>query len=134
MPTKPNFLLVASSGLYFIAGIGALFVPGELLELGGEESTDFAELLVQILGAAVLGFATLNWHSRNAIIGGILGRLVVAPNFTHTFIATAVLARTLIPDGGSVLAWVVFAAYSVLALLFGIKMFGPTPTSGQAPS
>ena len=134
MATRPNIILLASSGVYFIAGIGALFVPGELLEMGGAESTDAAEPLVQILGAAVLGFATMNWYSRNTIIGGILGRLIVAPNFTFTFIATAVLARTLIPEGGSALAWVGLATYAMLALLFGIKMFGPTPTSDQGLS
>lgn len=131
---KQNLLLLYSSGIYLIAGVGALFAPGELLALGGVDATGVALSLMQILGAALVGFAGLNWANRYAVIGGILGRPVVSPNFTHTFIAAAVLSRTLLQDGGSALAWVALATYATLALLFGIKMFGPTPTSIQAPS
>lgn len=124
MQTKPSPLLVFSAGVYFLAGVAALFAPQELLSLGGAAANPLTVSLLQMVGAAFLGFGLLNWMSRHSIVGGIYSRPLIAANFGHTFAAAALLAKAVPRGDGSVLAWAALGLYGVLALLFGLKFFG----------
>jgi len=124
MDNRPNPLLVVSAGVYFLAGVAALFAPQELLSFGGAVPGDLNVLLLQAVGAAFLGFGMLNWLSRYSLAGGIYGKPIVAANFAHTFAAAALLVKAVPRGNGSPLAWAALGIYGVLAVLFGIKFFG----------
>lgn len=124
MDNRPNLLLVFSAVLYLLAGAAALFAPQELLSFAGAVPGDLNVSLLQAVGAAFLGFGMLNWLSRFSRIGGIYGRPVVVANFAHAFAAAALLVKAVPRGNGSPLAWAALGIYGVLALLFGIKLFG----------
>lgn len=125
--SKPNFLLVLSAAVYLLAGGAALFAPQELLSLGGAAVSPLAVSLLQMVGAAFLGFGVLNWMSRYSLIGGIYGRPLVVANFGHAFAGAALLVKAVPRGNGAALAWVALGIYCALALLFGLKLFGPGP-------
>ena len=54
-----------------LAGIGCLFLPAEIIRLYDPAAEDVQGLIVQLLGAGFLGFAALDWVSRQALLGGI---------------------------------------------------------------
>jgi hypothetical protein len=75
----------------------------------------------QLLGAAWLGIAALNWLSRGSVLGGIYGRPIVMANAATYFITTTVLLRA--PLAGAPLAAIV---PGIFAVLYGLLLFrGP---------
>jgi hypothetical protein len=124
---KPNPLLVFSAAIYFLAGVATLFAPQELLSLGGAAPNSLTVALLQMVGAAFLGFGVLNWMSRHSLVGGIYSRPLVVANFGHTFAGAALLVKAVPRGNGSALAWAALGIYCVLALFFGLKLFGPGP-------
>jgi hypothetical protein len=124
MQNAPNRLLVFSSAIYLLAGVAALFAPQELLSFGGAVASPLTVSLLQMVGAAFLGFGVLNWMNRSSIVGGIYSRPLVIANFGHTFAGAALLVKAVPRGNGSTLAWVALGIYCVLALLFGLKFFG----------
>jgi hypothetical protein len=127
MQDTPNRLLVFSSGIYLVAGVATLFAPQELLSLGGAVASPLTVSLLQMVGAAFLGFGVLNWMNRSSIVGGIYSRPLVVANFGHTFAGAALLVKAVPRGNGSALGWVALGIYCVLALLFGVKFFGSGP-------
>ena len=69
MNTK--FLMTASALFMGIIGIAITFLPQELAAYLGAENNSSTVLLIQILGAAYMGFGFLNWMGKGNIIGGI---------------------------------------------------------------
>ena len=53
-----------------LAGAVLLFAPREVMP------ASHPPVLVQLIGAALLGFALANWTARGAMLGGIYGRAV----------------------------------------------------------
>jgi hypothetical protein len=83
-----------ASALYLaIGGFVLLFAPDAVLPrlIPGYPSGGL--WLGQLLGAAWLGMAALNWINRRLIIGGVYGRPVVLANAVHYFISAMVLVR-----------------------------------------
>ncbi len=118
---------VALSALCF-AAIGALllFAPAET---GGAVLPDKdGGPLVQLLGAALLGFGAMNWIARGSILGGIYGRAVVAANQTHLTIGALLLAKHGLDTGGSAAFWLLTIVYVLGAALFAyLFFFAPPP-------
>lgn len=113
---------VALSALCF-AAIGALllFAPGEAA--GAALPGDDGGPLLQLLGAALLGFGAMNWIARGSILGGIYGRAVVAANQTHLTIGALLLVKHGVDAGGSAAFWLLTGAYVLGAGLFGYLFF-----------
>jgi hypothetical protein len=77
--------------------------------------------LAQLVGAAWLGIAALNWLSRGATLGGIYGRPVVIANVAAWFITSTVLLKA--PFAAGPVAALVPGAF---AALYGVLLFrGP---------
>ena len=76
-----------------IAGFVLLFSPDAVLPrlISGYPSNGL--WLGQLLGAAWLGLAALNWINRRLILGGVFGRPIVLANAIHYFISAMVLLR-----------------------------------------
>ena len=108
---------VALSALCFAAiGVLLLFAPEEV---GGTLITRAGDgPLVQLLGAALIGFGAMNWTARGSLLGGIYGRAVVAGNQTHLTVGALLLLKHGLVAGGSPAYWILAGVYVLGAGLF----------------
>jgi hypothetical protein len=119
----PRLLMSASALLLAIVGIAASFAPDEILRWSGTPSSPFLPLLVQVVGAAYLGFAVLNWMARHTLIGGIYGRPVLTANLLHFIPAGLASAKLVASVPAARALWPVALTYCVFAVGFGTLMF-----------
>jgi len=83
----------------------------------------------QLLGAAWLGVAALNWLQRGVRLGGIYGRPVVLANLVLYFVSAMTALRAL-PSAGPG-AWAVAAPALVLAGVYAVLLLrGPFDPAG----
>jgi hypothetical protein len=131
MDERPSPLLVAAAILYFAAALPLLFAPEELLGWLGGAGSAIDPVLLQVLSAALFGFALLDWMSRYTKIGGIYGRPLVLANFAHAAVAVLSLARVALRGSPSPVLWAGLALYAGLAVAFGARLFvAPRVASG----
>lgn len=113
-------------------GVGTTFLPQEILGLVGIQPVGSSVLLLQILGAAFLGFATLNWMSRGTHIGGIYSRPVSMANFFHFAIGAVALVKAAIAQRFEIEVTVIAAVYLLFGTWFGFVLFTHPPTATPA--
>ena len=92
-----------------------------------------AAWLGQLLGAAWVAVAALDWISQFALLGGIYGRPVVVANAVLYFVTamSALRAASRVPDALAV--WVIGGVAAVGALVYGWLMFrGPVESDLRA--
>jgi len=123
MGQRPNLLLLGSAIVYFAAALPLLFAPQATLAFAGVAASTLDMALLQVLGAAVFGFAMLNWLNRYSRIGGIFGRPVVAANLAHAGSAALLLGKVAKSAAFPPLLVTVLAVYAVMAIAFAIKFF-----------
>lgn len=130
MNEKPNLLLTVSAAVYLLAAIALLFAADELLPLAAGTASQLDVALLQLIGAALFGFAMLNWLSRYSMLGGIYGRPLVVANLAHTATAALMLGHLVLRQQ-PVSPWLAAAtlAYAALGVAFGARLFLP-PTRG----
>lgn len=119
-----RLLMAASACFLGILGLGATFLPAEILDAARDPAAGPAALLlVQLYGALAFGGAMLNWMSRTSILGGIYGRPIVLGNALHfTMGALAIIKGISGSTAGAPLV-VVGAGYACFAVLFCLLMF-----------
>ena len=132
MKLNPLVLLVAL--VYGFVGIVLTFAPDEILARAGATPAPVVVWLGQLLGAALLGLAFLNWLQRYAVVGGILGRPLLLTNLTFLMVSFFASVHQWRAAGASSL----FAAASVLlgllAAAFGLRLFrAPSSTPPTPP-
>lgn len=115
--------LSASALLFGVTGLGMLFAPEDVARLLGLAA---GAVLVQLLGAALLGIAAMNWTARGMRLGGIYGRAVTAGNQMHAFIGAMVLVRFMFSTGAPAAMWVLTAVYGLTAVYFSWLLFFST--------
>lgn len=81
----------ASAILLGLAGAALLFAPVEILTRIAPSVPVDAAWLAQLLAAAWLALAAMNWITRFTMVGGIYGRAVVASNAAVYFVSAMVL-------------------------------------------
>jgi hypothetical protein len=121
-----NTKLIMTLSAVFLGAIGIslTFLPTEISNLLGINSTGTIQLAFQILGALYFSFAILNWMAKGTIVGGIYNRPVSMANFTHFAIGALALIKGLMNLHGLPKMILILAfLYSVFALLFGILLF-----------
>lgn len=116
----------ASAALLLCGGLGLLFVPDLILGAVLPGMPAQAYWLGQLLAAAWLGVATLNWLQRRAVIGGIYARPLVATNCVLYFVSAMSLVRVVtapeVPWG----VWALAVSMFVMAAVYAALMFrGP---------
>lgn len=115
--------IVSSASALVLAALGGvlLFAADELLPRLVPGVQAEAAWTGQVLGAAWLGLAALNWLSRGSVLGGIYGRPIVMANAVMYFITTTAVVKA--PFAGAPLA----ACLPVIfAVLYGSLLFrGP---------
>jgi hypothetical protein len=128
-------LLMTSSAVFLAAlGLGASFLPQELLARAGSPSDWLTITIVQLAGAAWVGLALMNWAARGTLIGGIYGRPIALGNFAHFAIGAIVLLK-IVPRGhagpASIAATVLYGAFAVW---FGSALFSAGPRATSRPA
>lgn len=95
------------------------------MALGTATQLDVA--LLQLIGAALFGFAMLNWLSRYSLVGGIYSRPLVVANLAHTATAALMLGHLAVWQPLS--AWLAAAtlAYAALGVAYGARLVLPLP-------
>ena len=108
-------------GLGFV-GVALMFAPeeaGQALMRGSDRP-----VFVQLLGAALLGYAAANWTARGTMLGGIYGRAVVTGNQMHMMIGAIVLVKYGIQAGSAhPLYWALTVLYVCGAMFFSYLLF-----------
>ncbi|WP_044403123.1 hypothetical protein [Lacinutrix sp. Hel_I_90] len=94
MNTK--ILMITSAIILGIMGLGLTFLPEEISEVLGMKTNQVSLLTIQILGATYLGFAMLNWMTKNNLIGGIYSRPLVIGNLVHFLVSSFALIKMLL--------------------------------------
>ena len=97
-----------SAVLLLIGGIAFLFASDVLLPRLVPAFPTEGAWIGQLLGAAWLGVAALNWSSKSVLLGGIYGRPVVLANGALYFITTLVLLRIVLRSGAPPALWLLF--------------------------
>lgn len=105
-------LCLGAAGLLFLFApqeTGAALLPG----------ASGADKLIQLLGAALLGFAMMNWTAKGAALGGIYGRAVVIGNLMHLLGGAFVLVpRAFSGQTTTTALWILTGLYALGAALF----------------
>jgi hypothetical protein len=121
-----RLILVASSVVLGLAGLGAVFAPQELLAALGPQDAPALVVLVQLLGALYVALAVAHWTARNSRVGGIYNRPLTLGTFAHWLVGALVLLRFQLTTGSLSPLIVALALYAVFAALFGWLVFGAT--------
>ena len=129
---RPNVLVTATAIVYFVASVGMIFAGEELLTAFQAQRTMLELALIQLLGAALFGFAMLNWFHRYSRIGGILGRPLIVANLAHTMTAALMLLQIGRRTGWPPSLLLGIVLYGSIAIAFGSKLYLPpaSPRTG----
>ena len=125
--------MVISAVFMALLGLGASFLPQEVLTYTGFRAEGLSVVLVQVTGALYLGFSLLNWTARGILIGGIYARPLALGNFMHFAIVTIVLVKSLSAQTASPIL-IGAAAYFLLTAWFGLVLFRHPASSGNYQS
>lgn len=118
--------LISHVSALVLAAVGAslLFASDVILPYVVTGFPVGAAWLGQLLAAAWLGVAFLNWAHRATVLGGIYGRPVVLTNFALYAISALSLMRVL--GGSTALVWSAFVVSAVFALIYAaLLLCGP---------
>jgi len=119
---KLSGLMIVNAIIAAVFGIGFVLVPDQVISLYSAETGATLDLMCQLFGASLLGFAALTWLARNAPDSDARRAIVVAL-FVGDLVGcvVALLARL----GGVVntLGWSTVGIYLVLAIGFGYFAF-----------
>jgi hypothetical protein len=124
---SPSFVRagLSVSGVFLcLAGILLTFAPQET---AAALNLPAAPIVMQLLGAGLLGFGMMNWTARGSMLGGIYGRAIVIANAIHFSVAGAALVKHGAAHGGSLLFWVLAGLYAYGAVFFLTLLFGGSP-------
>jgi hypothetical protein len=126
-----------SAAVLLVGGVALLFAPDAILPALVPGFPPDAAWLGQLLGAAWLGVAALNWLQRGAVLGGIYGRPVVFANLTLYLVTALSLLRAIGGGGAPPALWAVAGPAAVLAAVYGALLlrgpFGPLQRRAGSP-
>ena len=115
-----------SALVLLLGGLALLFAPDVLLPALVPGFPRGAAWLGQLLAAAWLGVAALNWVQRAAVLGGIYGRPVVLANGALYLVSALSLLRALIGGVAPRAIWLACAPTALLAAAYwALLLRGP---------
>lgn len=117
-----HVLMIAGAVVPGVPGLVATFAPEMVLRAAGVQPSPMLMVLVQLLGAAWMGIAILNWMTRHGVIGGIYSRPLVVGNLLHCTAAGLALAKALPALPAPPWLWGLAVAYLALAVGFGFAL------------
>ena len=115
-----------SAFVLLLGGLPLLFASDAVLPVLVPGFPRDAAWLGQLLAAAWLGIAALNWLQRSALLGGIYGRATVSANVLVYVVSALSLLRALIGHTAPPVLWAVFMPLAALAATYtALMMRGP---------
>lgn len=117
-------LMTLSAAFMAIIGLAFSFMPQEVLGMHGTVPDTATVMLIQMAGAAYLGFAMLNWSARGILIGGIYAKPVAIGNALHFMMVAIMLVKAAFAFGAVPLI-ISAAVFSTFAIWFGYVLFRP---------
>ena len=123
-----RILMLAAAWFSGLLGLLASFLPVEILgSLDDLRHNRIEAVIVQLLGAALLAFAMLNWMAKGAPLGGIYGRPIMTANLVHFTVGGIALVKAAVVGDLSAALLAVTIGYVLFAVCFGLVMFGRGP-------
>ena len=112
--------MMASAVFLGIIGFALTFLPEEMYGYLSSDINQASLLILQILGAGYLGFAMLNWMTKNNLIGGIYSKPLVIGNLVHFLVSSFALIKIVaILENHFYFILTLTIIYSVFTLGFG---------------
>jgi hypothetical protein len=121
MNTK--LLMSASAIILGAVGLFLSFLPEEIIAYVGADSDKLLPVILQLLGAAYVGFAMLNWMAKGNLLGGIYSRPIAIGNLTHFLVAGLALLKVAYAQPDQVILLVLGLVFGLFAVLFGLVTF-----------
>ena len=118
-----RLLMSCSSAFLAMGGVGLTFFPQGTLARIDAPFDGPVVLLLQVLGAALIGFAMLNWMSRGAPMGGIYGRPVSMANLSHFVIGASALLKGAFAHDFALEVTGLAVIYTIFAIWFAWLLF-----------
>ena len=116
----------ASAVVLLLGGLALLFAPDVILPLLVPPFPAGAAWLGQLLAAAWLALAALDWLGQGALLGGIYGRPVVVANAALYFITAVVLLKVVARGRAHAALWLLVVLAVIFAGVYGWLLFrGP---------
>lgn len=124
--------MITSTAYLGISGLGLTFIPEEIAKYFSAGTNTTSILFLQILGSLYLGFAMLDWMTKNNLIGGIYSRPLVIGNLVHFLVSSFALLKIIGEYSGSNYSIILILTiiYCVFTLCFGyVFMTNPSKMS-----
>lgn len=122
--TNTRILMILSAAWFLVLALSTSLAGIDLLLAMGIEVTAAATPILKLLGAALLGFAIMNWMAKGTMIGGIYARPLAAGNFLYFAVASLSLLKPLIAGALSLTMIAALAIHAAFAAAFGWLLFG----------
>lgn len=117
-------ILMTSAAIVLAAlGVIALFAPQELLTWLGASASGFLPSLVQLVAAALLALAMIDWMAKDSKIGGIYLRPIAVGNLLHFAIGGITLIRFALHGHPPVVFVAAAVVYAAFAVAFAVVVF-----------
>jgi hypothetical protein len=122
------------NALVLAAGGGALlFAPDWVLPVLVPDFPAAGLWVGQLVAAAWLGMAALNWLQRSAVLGGIYGRPIVLANLALHFISALVIVKAIQRQNVSTKLWALAVPSTILAIVYAwLLLRGPLEADMKA--
>jgi len=115
-----------SAAVLLLSGVALLIAADVVLPALVAGVPPAAAWLGQLLGAAWLGVAALNWFQRTTVLGGIYGRPVVCANLALYFVSALSLLCALLGGGAPRAVWLALALAAAPGVAYGaLPLRGP---------
>jgi hypothetical protein len=115
-----------SAGLLLVGGLALLFAADDILPRLIPAFPAAGAWLGQLLAAAWLGVAALNWLSRSSLLGGIYGRPVVLTNAVLYFVGAMVLLKIVTRPNAPAVVGLLAVPFVLFAVVYSWLLFrGP---------
>lgn len=124
-----NRKLVQSASSIFLGAMAILciFVPDEAAKKIISAENEHVVLAVQVLGALLFGWATVNWMSRTVVMGGIYGKGIYMGNLAQFLIGGLALLKWNLRNGfPSAILTGLCIGYLIFLMLY-LRIFFTTP-------
>jgi len=116
----------ANAALLAVGGFALLFAPDVLLPRLISGYPAAAIWFGQLVAAAWLALATLNWFNRDALLGGIYARPLVTTNAMLHMVGSIGMAKAIVGQAAPPILWVAAAPAGLLAIAYLWLLFrGP---------
>lgn len=120
---KTGAVMTGSAVYLGVTGIATSFLPHEILGYFGSRAEGALPLIVQVAGAAMFGFAMVNWLARGSLIGGIYNRAVAVGNVAHFVMGALALMRGVTIFGSTPVLLVLTGGHTLFAIAFTWILF-----------